>query len=310
MNILKVAVILIITLIALPIFSFYFEDPLNTLQLDVLFNVGLIMLIVSFLCFVIGELTNNNSQVDKIWSIIPIVYAWTMAYQGGMTDRLILMAVLVSIWGARLTYNFSRRGGYSIRFWEGDEDYRWEVLRQNPMMKGRVKWMLFNLFFICLYQNTLILLFTLPMIPVMLYDAPLFWADYLIAGIYLSLIIIETVADQQQWVFQKEKYRRINAGEKLDGKYEKGFVAEGLWRYMRHPNYACEQSIWITFYFFTVAASGEWLNWSIGGCLLLLTLFQGSSDFSEGISADKYPKYKEYQKKVSRFVPVPWKKWG
>jgi steroid 5-alpha reductase family enzyme len=41
----------------------------------------------------------------------------------------------------------------------------------------------------------------------------------------------------------------------------------------------------------------------MAGCLLLLILFQGSSDFSENISASKYPNYKEYQKTVGRFLP-------
>ena len=72
---------------------------------------------------------------------------------------------------------------------------------------------------------------------------------------------------------------------------------------MRHPNYMAEQAIWITFYLFSVAATGSWLNWSIAGCLLLLVLFQGSSDFSESISAEKYPEYKAYQEKTGRFLP-------
>jgi len=52
-----------------------------------------------------------------------------------------------------------------------------------------------------------------------------------------------------------------------------------------------------------VTATGEWINWSIVGCVLLIFLFWGSSDYSEGISAGKYPHYKEYQKKVGRFLP-------
>jgi len=39
---------------------------------------------------------------------------------------------------------------------------------------------------------------------------------------------------------------------------------------------------------------------------LLIILFKGSSDFSEEISAKKYPAYKEYQKRVSRFIPKFW----
>ena len=37
--------------------------------------------------------------------------------------------------------------------------------------------------------------------------------------------------------------------------------------------------------------------------LLLIILFKGSSDFSEEISANKYPEYKDYQRSVPRFIP-------
>jgi len=45
------------------------------------------------------------------------------------------------------------------------------------------------------------------------------------------------------------------------------------------------------------------VNWTIGGCILLVILFKGSSDFSEELSANKYPAYKDYQKSVPRFIP-------
>jgi steroid 5-alpha reductase family enzyme len=80
-------------------------------------------------------------------------------------------------------------------------------------------------------------------------------------------------------------------------------VQSGLWAKVRHPNYAAEQSIWLVFYVFSVLASGSMINWSMAGCLLLLILFQGSADFSEGISAGKYPAYADYQKRVGRFFP-------
>jgi steroid 5-alpha reductase family enzyme len=64
-----------------------------------------------------------------------------------------------------------------------------------------------------------------------------------------------------------------------------------------------EQMIWILFYIFSVIATGEIFNIAIGGCILLLLLFWGSSDFSESISSEKYPAYKEYQKRVGRFFP-------
>jgi len=70
----------------------------------------------------------------------------------------------------------------------------------------------------------------------------------------------------------------------------------------RHPNYFAEQGLWVAFYLFSVAASGQWINWSVSGSILLLILFRGSSNFSEEISAGKYPAYVQYQKTVPRFI--------
>jgi steroid 5-alpha reductase family enzyme len=220
-----------------------------------------------------------------------------------MDERMVLMSVLVTIWAARLTFNFARRGGYSWKFWEGEEDYRWEVLRQRPGFRNPIVWLLFNLFFICFYQNTLIFLFTVPVIAGLAEQAaPLGVADFVLAAIFVALVVMEFVADQQQYDFQTEKYRRKNAGEEM-GEYGDGFIQTGLWSKMRHPNYFAEQAIWVVFYLFSVVATGEWLNWTIGGAVLLIILFKGSSDFSEEISAKKYPKYTDYQKRVGRFIP-------
>jgi steroid 5-alpha reductase family enzyme len=303
----KTIIVLILTLIVVPIVSFYFGDALTPQQVSILWTCIYIYLGVALSCFVLSQITGNCSQVDKIWSVVPLAYAWYIAYAGGMNERLVLMAILVSIWGIRLTYNFSRRGAYVLKFWAGEEDYRWGVLREKPELKGKVRWFLFNLFFISLYQNGLILLFTLPiLLAVGDNPLPLGWMDYLGAGLFIFFVVIETVADQQQWNYQNEKHRKIKAGETLTGIYAKGFTHTGLWKIMRHPNYMSEQAIWICFYLLSVAATGQWFNWSVAGCLLLVILFQGSSDFSEAISNDKYPDYKDYKKKTGRFIPKFW----
>jgi steroid 5-alpha reductase family enzyme len=299
----KIISFLMATVILLPVAAYFLGTPPDDVQLNILkstfWGVGAVIL----LTFVVGQLTGNNSQVDKLWSIVPAPYAWYMTWKGGMDERMVLMSVLVTIWAARLTFNFARRGGYSWKFWEGEEDYRWEVLRQRPGFKNPFVWLLFNLFFICFYQNTLIFMFTVPVIAALAENAaPLGIFDYVLAIIFVALVVMEFVADQQQFDFQKEKYRRKNAGEDL-GEYADGFIQTGLWSKMRHPNYFAEQAIWVVFYLFSVAATGEWLNWTIVGAVLLVILFKGSSDFSEDISAKKYPKYADYQKRVGRFLP-------
>lgn len=297
----KTALLLIGTLILVPLLAFKFDQPLSAEQWAMIRDVTTLMVGVALLCFVVGEITGNVSQVDKLWSIVPVIYAWVVTIEGHYQPRMVLMSVLATIWGVRLTYNFSRHGGYSWKFWSGAEDYRWEHVRKNPGLDTPIGWKLFHLFFICLYQNALLLLIALPIVMV---DGagPLSAADYLLAAAFIGLVLMETLADQQQWNFQGEKKRRIKAGEKLDGMFADGFISSGLWSRSRHPNYFAEQSIWVTFFLFSVAATGR-INWSIAGCLLLILLFQGSSNLSESLQAQKYSKYPDYQRRVPRFIP-------
>lgn len=302
----RTAILLVLALIAIPVLAISFDQPPSAGQWQLLKEVSLLMLVIALICFVVGELTGNFSQVDKLWSIVPIIYAWFMTIRaglaGGFEPRMVLMASLVTLWGIRLTYNFSRQGGYSWKFWSGHEDYRWAHVRAKPGMSNPFLWKLFHLGFICLYQHALLLLITLPVLLAWQAPQPLGWMDGVLAVLFIALVLWETVADQQQWMFQNEKHRRMQNGQALGEVYGKGFIDRGLWGLCRHPNYFAEQSIWITFFLFSVLATGR-LNWSVTGCVLLMLLFRGSSNLSESISAGKYSAYAHYQQRVPRFLP-------
>ncbi|MDZ7634353.1 MAG: DUF1295 domain-containing protein [Bacteroidales bacterium] len=262
-----------------------------------------LMLVVVLACFIVSEITRNYSQVDKLWSLVPLAYGW-LTVAAYPSARIFLMAVLVTIWGLRLSFNFYRKGGYSIIPWQGEEDYRWKVLRDNPALKGRLRFGLFNLFFISFYQNLLILLFSTPLLMAALYhDTPLGATDLIAASLMLLFIVTETIADNQQFRFQNKK-RSLTENDPGPGEsLRKGFLTEGLWKYVRHPNFASEQAIWISFYLFSVAASGQWINFTLIGPVLLVILFIGSSVMTEKISSAKYPDYSTYQKEVPKFFP-------
>jgi steroid 5-alpha reductase family enzyme len=298
----KTVLFLLLTIIIIPFIAFKFDEPLNLTQKTVLMQLVIIYLAAATYSFIVSSASNNYSQVDKLWSLLPLVYTWVICAKSGMEPRLMLIAVLVSLWGLRLSCNFSRRGGYSLKFWSGKEDYRWPVLRSRPEFAAKWRWTLFNLLFISLYQLGLVLLITLPALKSMGGRA-LSWTDYLLAGLVLFFLVIETIADQQQWNYHKEKNQLKAKGGAMPEKYQKGFVDSGLWRVVRHPNYSAELAIWIVLYFFSVSATGLWLNWSIIGAILLVLLFWGSSNFSESISMGKYPEYSEYKKRVPRFIP-------
>lgn len=99
---------------------------------------------------IVSEVNKNYSQVDRLWSILPVIYnchyaLW--AHQSGIPSQRLdhVMAVTV-LWGARLTFNYWRKGGYSV----GSEDYRWNIVKDYV---GPYVMFIFNIVFISLAQN-------------------------------------------------------------------------------------------------------------------------------------------------------------
>ncbi|HSL85596.1 MAG TPA: DUF1295 domain-containing protein, partial [Bacteroidales bacterium] len=238
------------------------------------------------ICFLVGEITRNYSQTDKLWSLMPLIYGSMAIVSNPFSIRLWLMVLLVSLWGLRLSYNFYRKGGYNLIPWKGEEDYRWKIMREHPLLRGRLRFGMFNLLFISFYQHFLILLFSSPFLLVAKDSAGnLSVIDLIAASFMLFFIILETVADNQQFRFQKAKRGIAGEGYVYLKSLEEGFLSEGLWGYMRHPNFMAEQGIWISFYFFGVAATGKWINWTLAGPVLLVLLFRGSTQLTEKISS-------------------------
>jgi steroid 5-alpha reductase family enzyme len=103
----------------------------------------------------------------------------------------------------------------------------------------------------------------------------------------------------------KTKYRataKVPPGYE-QGDLDRGFVVTGLWSLCRHPNFACEQAFWVVTYQWSCFNTDQLYNWTGIGVLGLLGIFQGSTWLTEKLSAQKYPEYKEYQKRVGRFIP-------
>lgn len=242
---------------------------------------------VCLFTWITSLVTREHSWVDRLWSIVPVAYVWIFAGFTGLSDpRLVVMAVLVTLWGARLTFNFARKGGYT-----GTEDYRWPALRARM---NRWQFEVFNLLFIVLYQNAILVLITLPALTAYENQTPFGILDAVVAAIFLALLVGETVADQQQWNFHKAKAAGATSAR---------FLTTGLWKFSRHPNFFFEQSQWWTFFLFGAVAAGSLLQWTALGPLLLTLLFVGSTVFTESITKSKYPEYADYQATTSPIVP-------
>lgn len=283
------------------------------------------------LFLLISEINKNYSQVDRAWSILPTIYNLhyaVYAHLAGLrTTRLDVLAVVSTIWSVsaqlpfvissltpyqfRLSYNYYRKGGYSV----GSEDYRWATVKNYT---GPVVFFFFNIVFISLAQSLLLASLTTPTYVLLLTlrlagptSRAVSWnlEDTVASTMMLIFIAISFVADQQQWRYhlakaEYQKKAKVPSGwERAD--LDRGFLSKGLFAYSRHPNFAAEQSFWVTLYLWSCLATGTWYNWSGIGAISYLCLFQSSTWLTELLSARKYPEYRLYQSQVGKFLPMP-----
>lgn len=116
-------------------------------------------------------------------------------------------------------------------------------------------------------------------------------ATWLGAGIALSGIMIETIADAQKFRFINDKRNR--------GKW----IESGLWRLSRHPNFFGEILVWIGVYVITI----EWLARpelylaALGpATIIFMLLFVSGVPPLEKAAEEKWGKNKDYQQYRNR----------
>ncbi|KAF8633093.1 hypothetical protein AX15_001510 [Amanita polypyramis BW_CC] len=239
--------------------------------------------LVTVLTYVSSIITSNVSQVDRLWTFLPVIYTayyallplwpetqpfpfipYTPTSLGRdainlFSPRALLMLSLVTLWMYRLSYNTWRRGLFSLK----DEDYRWMILRTKlPPWFFQVV----NFFFVSIIQNILLLLLGLPtaVASTMQPHEPLSNSDILMGALALVILALEFTADNQQYAFQSYKHaffakeegrssvepyneKKQWPGARLgwtSADARRGFITRGLWAYSRHPNFFCEQSFW------------------------------------------------------------------
>ena len=76
---LRTILFLLATLVALPVIAWYYDAPPGPEHWAAVKTLFQVMLAAALLCFAVSELTRNYSQVDKLWSLLPIGYAWYVA---------------------------------------------------------------------------------------------------------------------------------------------------------------------------------------------------------------------------------------
>lgn len=241
--------------------------------------------------FVFSRAFDNSSVYDPYWSVAPVaIAAWLALGPGGergLDARQVLVLVLVTLYGVRLTFNWARG-------WKGltHEDWRYANFRKTT---GHLYWVV-SFLGIHFFPTVMVYLGILPLHAALVSGAtPLNALDVVAAAVTLGAILIEAIADEQL-----SNYRRA--------KKEDGDICDvGLWAYSRHPNYFGEISFWLGLFLFGLAAGGPW--WTGVGFVAMVVLFAGASiPMAEKRSLARRPHYAEHQRRVSMLIPWPPKK--
>ena len=261
-------------------------------------------------CFFASRITGNDSWVDRLWSIVPAIYGWmwallpsidgTVPPKDGSWTASKQYAAIITLWAIRLTFNYNRRGGY----YKGEEDYRWQYVRKFSFFQGafgKILYLLFSFFFISFYQHFLLWSITVPLSTVSPAAAPIS-IDHAMCVMFLVLLTWETTADQQQWNFQNEKRKVFPQYEEAKKDYARGFRTRGLWALSRKPNVWAESQMWVVIYGASLYHA-DGMNATCLGFILLGTLLIGAANYTESITAAKYPAYRVYRKHVPMLVP-------
>ena len=150
----------------------------------------------------------------------------------------------------------------------------------------------------CLILLTMETVFVI-MIPALLFlssDAEVTAISYLGLVVWIFGLFVETVADIQKFNFSKRG----------KGKW----IASGLWKYSRHPNYFGEILCWVGIYLFTfssLSVAGKFLGLLSPVFISFLLIFVSGIPILEKYADKKWGKDKEYRRYKKRTsVLIPW----
>ena len=247
-------------------------------------QASLVIWVLVTLLWIWSIIIKNVSIVDIFWGFgFVVVNALYLFMPGELNDRKILVLILVSIWGLRLSiYLASRNIGKG-------EDFRYREFRRSY---GEERYWWVSYFQTFLLQGVLMMIVSLPLLGISNgnYSGNLNMLDYLGIFIWLVGFSFEAGGDYQLSRFKRDAG---NKGKVLDS---------GFWKYTRHPNYFGDAAVWWAYALFSIAAGGYWQI--IGSVVMTLLIIKVSGvALLEKSLKDSKPQYREYIRKTSSFFP-------
>lgn len=247
-------------------------------------NAALLILILITLLWLLSVFIKNVSIVDIFWGsgfvIVNAYYFWAMPQ---INLRNIILLVLVSLWGLRLSIYLA------IRNIGKGEDFRYQQFRKDY---GPKRYWWFSFFQVFLLQAVLILIVSLPLLGANYNTSTnqLNLLDYFAIVVWLIGFAFEAGGDYQ---LSKFKSKPENKGKLL---------TTGFWKYTRHPNYFGDSAVWWAYALFSISAGAYWQI--IGSIIMTALIIKVSGVYLlEKTLIDKKPGYKKYIESTNAFFP-------
>jgi steroid 5-alpha reductase family enzyme len=226
----------------------------------------------------------NSSIVDIFWGTGFVIFAWVafILTPGGFIARKILLCLLVTLWGLRLSLHILKRN------WGKGEDFRYQAWRN----EAGSSWWWKSFFKVFILQAILLVIVAVPLLAAQIKPLPdhLTWLDLLAIPVWLIGFSFETLGD---WQLMRFKANPANKGKLL---------TTGVWRYSRHPNYFGDATQWWAYYLVALAAGGWWTIFSPIIMTGLLLRVSGVRLLEKTLKETK-PGYQEYLETTSEFIP-------
>ena len=246
----------------------------------ILSKVLMVLLINILFWYILALIKKRNDIADIAWGFTFILLSWSSFYLSNFNLYSLLVNLLITIWGARLSFHIYLRNKNK------DEDFRYK--------KWREEWKYFYLrtfLQVFLLQGLLAFLVVSPAIFLNINNQNITF-NYLILGIiiWITGFIFESVSDLQ--------LKKFISKEENKGK----IMQTGLWKYSRHPNYFGEVLMWWGIFIITLYdISNIYLIFSPLLITYLIVYVSGIPMLEK--KYENNVEYENYKKITSKFIP-------
>lgn len=244
--------------------------------------LALVVLCYMIVWYGISLVLKRNDVADIAWGLGFVLVSWVSFYLSPNTERGLLVAVLVTLWGIRLSLHIF------LRNLNKPEDFRYRNWRDS--------WKHFYLrsfLQVFILQGLFLYIISLSVIFIQQdHTRHLSLIDWVGTTVWVVGFLMESVSDYQLKAFKKKPE---HAGR---------IITTGLWKYSRHPNYFGEVVQWWGIFLVALPLSGGWMTLVspltityliryVSGVPMLERKYAGNSEFEH------------YKKRTSIFFPLP-----